>query len=212
MYLFNNRIAAINKNYNLAWAFNENYLDLQKEGKAITMASSALAGGNVYSAIFDRELFEIHNRVGHPKITSFYNPGTLEMERLLTCFTLYGMSLYHNSLWFIDPSAVGIDSATLDTRSGSKAANPGDIVEIYVDSVTATTGKYADKFGTFSLQPETVTSQDTYIDPDSGELFIGKDETGADVGAGDNNKYIRAYWYSHLDANVYAEILIKINQ
>ena len=210
-YLFNNRINALNSNYNLAWAFNEAYLDLKKDGRAISMDSKGLAGGNVYAAIFDKTFFEIHNRIGHPRVTSFMNPATLAMNRILTCFTLYGMNLFANSAWFIAPSAVGIESMTLDTRSGSKNANPGDVVEIYVDSVTATSGKYADKFGKFQLHDVTVTDPDTYVDPDSGELYLGKNETGVELD-GLEGKYVRVYCFSHLDENVYGEILIKINQ
>lgn len=210
-YLFNNRINALNENYNLAWAFNEQYLDLKKDGRAIVMDSKALADGAIYAAVFDRTAFEIHNRVGHPRVTAFFNPATLEDERILTCFTLFGMNLFANSAWFIDPNKVGIEAMTLATRSGSTNANPGDVVEIYVDSITATSGKYADKFGKFQLHDVTVTDPNTYIDPDSGELYLGANETGVELD-GLEGKYVRAYCFSHLDENVYGEILIKINQ
>ena len=205
-YLFNNRIDALNKNYNLAWAFNEQYLDLKKDGKAIVMDSKALADGAIYAAIFDRTLFEIHNRVGHPRVTAFFNPTTLEDERILTCFTLFGMNLFANSAWFIDPTKVGITSAELSVVGGVRA-NRGDVKEIFVSGIETDTGKYGDKFGTFSLTT-TPTDSDTYIDPESGELYIGANESGETF---DNNKVLKVLWTSHLDDTVTAEVAVYLN-
>lgn len=202
MYLFNNRISALNKVYNLAWAFNESYLELEAKGRSITMSSEALAGGNVYSAIFDNKLFEIHNRIGHPKITSFYNPGTLAMDRLLTCFTLYGMNLFQNSVWFIDPSV--IDSAptlTISERDGSAYVDAGTIKEMYVDSLTVSSGKYFDKFGKWSVSGG--SDPDTAIDELSGELSVGANEASSTV--------LTVTFTSHLDSNVTATATVTVN-
>lgn len=213
IYLFNNRIMSLNSNYNLAWAYNEQFLDLKKDGRAISMKSDGLAGGNVYAAVFDRAAFEIHNRVGHPRVTGFFNPGTLENERILTCFTIFGMNLFANSVWFIDPSAIGFDAttpATLSTRDGSVNANLGEVKEVYVSAIKADTGKYADKFGKFSITGN--TSDDTYIDPDSGELYIAKDEEGTEgTGADAGSYFITVTWTSHLDNTVTATLAIKLN-
>lgn len=201
-YFFNNRINALNNNYNLAWAFNENYLDLKKDGRAISMDSKGLADGAIYAAIFDRTLFEIHNRIGHPRVTSFFNPGTLEDERILTCFTLYGMNLFANSAWFIDPNKVATTfGATLATVDGSTNANRGEIKEIRVDALTdVPSGLYADKFGKFTVSGN--ASADTVIDEDSGELSISKDETATSL---------TVTWTSHLNAEVTATINIAVN-
>ena len=209
-FLLNTDLDALNQVYNLPWAFNKDYLEMKSEGEAIVMGSSALASGNVFAMMFDRDFFQIRDRVNHPRFTSFFNPGTLSQNRFLTCFTVLSLAFFANACAFIDANAVGIDAMTLATRSGSTAANPGEVVEVYVDSVTATSGKYADKFGKFQLHDVTVTSQDTYIDPDSGELFLGKDETGVELD-GLTGKYVRVYCFSHLDENVYGELLIKIN-
>ena len=202
MYLFNNRISAMNKVYNLAWAFNERYVDLEEKGRAITMASDALAGGNVYSAIFDDKLFEIHNRIGHPKITSFYNPGTLSMDRLLTCFTLYGMNLFQNSVWFIDPSVVDTSpTLTISERDGSAYVDAGTIKEMYVDSLTVSSGKYFDKFGEWSVSGG--SDPDTAIDKLSGELSVGANEASSTV--------LTVTFTSHLDNNVTATATVTVN-
>jgi len=205
-YLFNNRIDALNKNYNLAWAFNEQYLDLKKDGKAIVMDSKALADGAIYAAIFDRTLFEVHNRVGHPRVTAFFNPTTLEDERILTCFTLFGMNLFANSAWFIDPEKVGISGGELDVVGGDNA-NRGDVKEIFVSAIEAEEGKYADKFGTFSLVT-TPTDSNTYIDPESGELFIGANENGEASG---DDRVLQVRWTSHLNSNLTVDKMIKLN-
>jgi len=213
IYLFNNRIMSLNSNYNLAWSYNKEYLDLKKDGRAISMKSDGLADGAIYAAVFDSAAFEIHNRVGHPRVTGFFNPGTLENERILTCFTIFGMNLFANSIWFIDPTKVGFAAsnyATLDTRDGSANANLGEIKEIYVKSVKAATGKYVDKFGKFSITGN--TSNDTYIDEDSGELYIAKDEEGTEgTGADAGSYFITVTWTSHLDNTKTATKAIKLN-
>lgn len=209
-FLLNTDLDALNQVYNLPWAFDKSYLEMKSEGEAIVMGSGALAGGNVYSLMFDRDFFQIRDRVNHPRFTSFFNPGTLAQNRFLTCFTVLSIAFFANACAFIAPSAVGIASAEIDTRDGSTAANPGDVVELYVKSVTAASNKYADKFGKWSLNNESVTSADTYIDADSGELVLGKDETGITY-QGYTGKYVQAVWTSHLDNTVTADILIKIN-
>lgn len=209
-FLLNTEMDALNETYNLPFAFNKQYLELRSEGEAVVMGSSALAGGNVYAMMFDRDFLQIRDRVNHPRFTSFFNPATLAQNRFLTCFTVMSIAFFANAVAFIAPSAVGISAMELKTRSGSTNANPGDVVEVYVDSVTATEGKYADKFGKFKLQEGSTTSADTYIDEGSGELFLAKDETGVTMD-GLTGKYVRVYCFSHLNEEVHGELLIKIN-
>lgn len=208
-FLMNTDMDALNEVYNLPFAFNQDYLQLKSEGQAIVMGSEGL--GDVYAMMFDRDFLQIRDRVNHPRFTSFFNPGTLSQNRFLTCFTVLSVSFFSNAVAFVDPSKVGIASATVALRNGATAANKGEEVEAYVSAVTATSGKLADKFGTWSFNAASVTSNKTTIDPDSGVIVIGEDETGIEF-QGYTGKYIQAVWTSHLDANVTADMLIKINQ
>lgn len=204
-FLLNTDLDALNQVYNLPWAFDKSYLEMKSEGEAIVMGSGALAGGNVYAMMFDRDFFQLRDRVNHPRFTSFFNAGTLSQNRFLTCFTVMSLAFFANAVAFIEPDVIGFDSttpATLDTRDGSDHANLGEVKEIYVKAIKADTGKYADKFGKFSLG--THTSDDTHVDEDSGELFIGKDEAG-------DSGVLTVTWTSHLDSTVTAEIEITLN-
>ena len=205
-FLLNTDLDALNEVYNLPWAFNKSYLEMKSEGEAIVMGSGALSGGNVYALMFDRDFFQIRDRVNHPRFTSFFNPGTLSQNRFLTCFTVLSVAFFANACAFVAPSAVGIDSATVATRDGSNSADLGTVKEMYISSVTADTGKLADKFGKWSISGN--TSDNTTIDEDSGELFIDANETGT---LDDGNYYITVTWTSHLDGNVTATKAIKLN-
>lgn len=208
-FLLNTDLDALNQVYNLPWAFNKDYLEMKSEGEAIVMGSSALASGNVFAMMFDRDFFQIRDRVNHPRFTSFFNPGTLSQNRFLTCFTVLSLAFFANACAFIDSSKIGYDAttpATLATRNGSDHANLGEVVEMYVKAIKADTGKYADKFGKWSVSGK--TSNDTYIDEDSGELFIASDEAGTTSG---NDQVLTVTWTSHLDSNVTATYTITLN-
>lgn len=212
-FLLNTDMDALNQVYNLPWAFDKSYLEMKSEGEAIVMGSGALASGNVYAMMFDRDFFQLRDRVNHPRFTSFFNAGTLAQNRFLTCFTVMSIAFFANAVAFIAPSAVGFagsNYAAIDTRDGSANANLGEIKEIYVKSVKADTGKYVDKFGKFSITGN--TSNDTYIDEDSGELYIAKDEEGTEgTGADAGSYFITVTWTSHLDNTKTATKAIKLN-
>ena len=205
-FLMNTELDALNQTYNLPFAFNKNYLEMRAEGDAIVMGSGALSGGNVYAMMFDRDFFQIRDKVNHPRFTSFFNPATLAQNRFLTCFTVLSIAFFANACAFVAPSAVGIDSATLATRDGSDNADLGTIKEMYVASVTADTGKLADKFGKWSVSGN--TSNNTHIDKDSGELYIDANERGT---LSSGSHYLTVTWTSHLDNSVTATKAIKLN-
>lgn len=208
-FLMNTDMDALNEVYNLPFAFNQDYLKLKSEGQAIVMGSEGL--GDVYAMMFDRDFFQIRDRVNHPRFTSFFNPATLSQNRFLTCFTVLALSFFSNAVAFVDPSKIaGSATITLATRDGSTSANPGEEKEIYVSQLQ-TNGGLFDKFGRYQLHADTVTSSATKIDPDSGVLVIGDDETGVELD-GLTGKYIRVYMFSHLNEEIYGELLIKINQ
>lgn len=212
-FLMNTEMDAMNEVYNLPFAFNQDYLKLKNEGEAIVMGSEGL--GAVYAMMFDRDFMQLRDRVNHPRFTSFFNPATLSQNRFLTCFTVLGLSFFSNAVAFIAGDNVGFSSGTLATRDGSTAANPGDTKEIYVSSITPESGKYFDKFGTYHVDSTFATSADTKIDPETGVLTIGKDETGTEED-GMTGKYLSIYWTSHLtdesdEPLATVQMYIKIN-
>lgn len=202
-FLTNTDLDALAETYALPWAFNKQFIELRSEGEAVVMGSSALAGGHVYSMMFDRDFFQIRDKVNFPKFTSFFNPATLSQNRFLTVMTIMSISFFSNAIAFIDPTVIDdAFTATLDTRDGSDHANLGDYKEVYVKSITTANGKYADKFGKWSITGN--TSNDTKIDEDSGELVIGKDETGT-------SGKITVVWTSHLNNSITATKDITLN-
>ena len=205
-FLLNTDLDSLNQVYNLPWAFNKSYLEMKSEGTAVVMGSKALANGKVFAMMFDRDFFQMRNRVNHPRFTSFFNQGTLAQNRFLTCFTILSIAFFANACAFIDPEAVGISSATVATRDGSDNADLGTVKEMYISSITAASNKYADKFGKWSISGN--TSANTVIDEDSGELFIDANEAGTESGG---SYYVTVTWTSHLDSTVTATKAIKLN-
>lgn len=199
-FLMNTDMDALNEVYNLPFAFNKDYLELKSEGEAIVMGSEGL--GDVYSMMFDRDFFQIRDRVNHPRFTSFFNPATLSQNRFLTCFTVLSLAFFANAVAFVDPSKIASSvTATLASRDGSNAMNPGEEKEIYVAGIQ-TNGGLFDKFGTYSVAGASTLAAGTSIDPDSGVLTIGE---------GEQNTAVTVTWTSHLDPSVTATIQITIN-
>lgn len=201
---------AISETYSLAWAFNKSYLDLEEGGRAITVARDSIADGKVYALYADRLAFEIRNIIGFPKTVSQYFGNTLTLKRWLHYWALYTISFFNNIVAFADSDNVGISAATVALKSGLTALNKGAKDKAIVTSITAASNKIADKFGTWSFNTDTVTSTATTINPVTGELQVGADETGIEI-QGYTGKYIQVVWTSHLDDQVTADMLIKIN-
>lgn len=193
-------VEAVTDTYALAWAFNKSLLELKKDGNFITMAKDAIAGGSVYSMYVDRYAFEIREIVGFPKVAQQYFGNTLTSKRWLHYWCLYTMSFFNNAVAFIKPADVAITSATLATDDGVTALDNGATAWVKVASIVTPSGKYADKFGTFTISGN--VSNDTMIDAESGKLVIGKDETAESV---------TVTWTSHLDNSVTATLSITLN-
>lgn len=201
---------AITETYSLAWAFNKSYLDLEEGGRAITVARGSLADGKVYAIYADRLAFEIRNIIGFPKTVSQYFGNTLSLKRWLHYWALYTISFFNNVVAFADSDNVGISAATIALKSGLTALNPGARDKAVVTAITAASGKIADKFGTWSFNPDSVTDTTTSINPVTGEINLGANETGIAFD-GYTGKYVQVVWTSHLDNSVTADILVKIN-
>lgn len=201
-------VEAVTDVYSLAWAFNKSLLELKKDGNFITMAKDALAGGSVYAMYADRYAFEIREITGFPKVAQQYFGNTLTSKRWLHYWCLYTMSFFNNVAAFIKPADVALTSATLATEDGSSAVNTGESVWVKVASIVTPNGKYADKFGEFTVSgldasddPVAVASG-TMIDAYSGKLIVAPNETAAKL---------VVTWTSHLDATKTATISITVN-
>ncbi len=190
---------AVLETYALPWAFHEDYLSLEKDGQGIVTKSGAF--GPVHTIYADRLAFEIHPVIGFPKMREFYNGSTLTLKRWLHYWAVYAMSFFNNVIAFAPTASIGIEAATIGTLDGSLNANRGGRVVNIVKTITATEGKIADKFGTWTIAGG--NSDDTVIGSDSGVLEIGKDETA---------EYITVTWTSHIDPEVTATQRITINQ
>lgn len=229
-FLMNTDMDALNEVYNLPFAFNQDYLKLKSEGQAIVMGSEGL--GDVYAMMFDRDFFQIRDRVNHPRFTSFFNPSTLAQNRFLTCFTVLSVAFFANCVAFVDPEKVISDGTGVVFGLGARdrdlidvyydeeerrgiAANPGEEVEIYVRDVRSTTTQLFDKFGTYEIiavtESPAKTDAHTSIDPDSGVLTIGADEQGYTLPSTDGH-YICVQWTSHLNEAYKARLFVKINR
>lgn len=204
-FLVNTDLDALNQVYNLPWAFDKSYLEMKSEGDVITMGSSSLADGKIYSMLFDKDFMQIRDKVGFPKFTSFFNPGTLTQNRFLTVMSVLSVAFFANATAFIDPS--NIDTAAtvaLDVRDGSDHADRNTVKEMYVKTVTLSdNSKLFDKFGTWSVSG--ATDVNTSIDEYSGELTIGATEAGT-------SGKVTVTWTSHLNSNITATKEITINQ
>lgn len=189
---------AVLETYALPWAFHEDYLSLEKDGQGIVTKSGAF--GAVHTIYADRFAFEIHPVIGFPKMREFYNGSNLTLKRWLHYWAVYAMSFFNNALAWAPADSIGIQAATIGTLDGSLNANRGGSVINVVKTVTASAGKIADKFGTWTITGN--NSNKTVIGAESGVLEIGSDETAA---------RITVTWTSHIDEDVTATQNITVN-
>ena len=194
-----NETGATMDTYALAWAFNKSFVELTENGQGINVKSDSF--GDVYALYADREFFEIHNILGFPKTAQQYFGNSLQLKRWLHYWTLYAVSFFSNAIAFIPPASIGITAATLDTPDTIKAFNKGTYGKAIVKTITTASGKYGDKYGTFSISGNNSTK--TVIDPVSGKFEIGEDETATSL---------TVTWTSHLDNTVTANMTLTINQ
>ena len=194
-------VIATNANYNLAFAFNKNYLDLLEKGQLIKLSSRGLADKRVYGIYTDKDYFRINNVNGFPKLKVWENGQNLEEKRWLHNWKMVAFSYASNAIAFVDPADVGVDSVQLKDEDGLTASTvkAGKFKKLALPIVTPVTGKLADCFVEYTLAG--ATSANTRICED-GHIYIGKDET---VGG-----TITITAASHLDKNKTAVYTITV--
>lgn len=196
------KVASVADVYSLSFMFNKQLADLREDGLFMEMSSKGLSDGRVYAVYMDTDALQIRNFIGFPISTMEFFGNTLTEKRWLHTKVMYNLNYFANMMAFADPSDVGITAATLKTRSGSVNVNKGEKLQVLVDTITAESGKLADKFGKFEI--ENATDDTTRIDENSGYMVVGKNESGS------GNK-IKVKWTSHLNSSVTAEIELTIN-
>lgn len=184
-------VIATQNNYNLAWAFNRNYLDLFNKGQIIATDSDGLADNKVFAIYTDTDFFRIHMVKGFPILKSWENGDNLEEKRWLHNWKMINFSYASNALCFVEPDDIGVETVELLDTDGNKASTvaKGKFLQLALPKVTPTEGKLADCFVTYSISGNKSTG--TRIDQD-GTLYIAEDETA---------KTITITGVSHLDTS-----------
>ena len=184
-------VIATQNNYNLAWAFNKNYLDLFERGQIIATDSDGLADNKVFAIYTDTDFFRIHMVKGFPILKTWENGDNLEEKRWLHNWKMINFSYASNAIAFVEPENVGVETVEILDTDGNKASTvkKGKFLQLAIPKVTATEGKLADCFVTYSISGQ--TSKGTRIDQD-GTLYIAGDETA---------KTITITGVSHLDSS-----------
>lgn len=173
-------VVAVQNNYNLAWAFNRNYLDLFNKGQIIATDSDGIAENRVFAIYTDTDFFRIHNVQGFPILKTWENGDNLEEKRWLHSWKMVNFSYASNAVAFVEPSNVGVKSVELlDVNGNTKSTvKKGKFLQLALPKVTPVDGKLADCFVTFSISGN--TSDKTKVGQD-GTIYIAEDETATTI-------------------------------
>lgn len=184
-------VIATQNNYNLAWAFNKNYLDLFNKGQIIATDSDGIADNRVFAIYTDTDFFRIHNVKGFPILKNWENGDNLEEKRWLHSWKMINFSYASNAVAFVEPTNIGVETVELLDVNGKteSTVKKGKFLQLALPKVTPTDGKLADCFVTYTISGQ--TSKNTRIDQD-GTLYVADDETA---------KTITITGVSHLDTS-----------
>jgi hypothetical protein len=173
-------VLATQNNFNLAWAFNRSFLEMDKNGQIIALDSDGLAGNKVFAVYTDTDFFRIHNVKGFPILKSWENGDNLEEKRWLHSWKMINFSYASNAIAFVAPEDVGVESVELLDADGNNAGtcSKGRFLQLALPKVTAATDKLADCFVTYSIAG--ASSATTRIDAD-GTLYVAEDETATEI-------------------------------
>lgn len=173
-------VIATQNNYNLAWAFNRNYLDLFNKGQIIATDSDGMADNKVFAIYTDTDFFRIHNVKGFPIIKNWENGDNLEEKRWLHSWKMINFSYASNAVAFVEPANIGVEAVELLDNDGKTASTvkKGKFLTLALPKVTPTEGKLADCFVTYAISGQ--TSKSTRIDQD-GTLYVADDETATTI-------------------------------
>lgn len=173
-------VIATQNNYNLAWAFNRQYLDLYEKGQIIATDSDGFADNRVFMIYTDTDFFRIHNVKGFPILKQWENGDNLEEKRWLHNWKMVNFSYASNALCFVEPKDIGVAKVEILDKEGKKAGTvkKGHFLQLALPKVTPEDGKLADCFVTYTIAG--AQSPHTRIDQD-GTLWVSADETAATI-------------------------------
>lgn len=173
-------VIATQNNYNLAWAFNRQYIDLLNKGQIIALDSQAIAGDKIFCVYTDTDFFRIHMVKGFPKLKTWENGDNLEEKRWLHNWKMVNFSYASNAVGFAEPEDIGVQSVELMDKKGatSSTVKKGKWLQLDMPKVTPIPGKIADCFCNYTLTG--ANSKLTRIDQD-GTIYVSKDETATEL-------------------------------
>lgn len=173
-------VIATQNNYNLAWAFNRQYLDLLNKGQIIALDSNAIAGNRVFAMYTDTDFFRIHMVKGFPKLKVWENGENLEEKRWLHNWKMVNFSYSSNAVGFVEPEDIGVQTVEIIDKQGKTAGTvkKGKWFQLDLPKVTPIEGKLADCFVDYTMTG--ATSKLTRIDQD-GTIYVSKDETAGEL-------------------------------
>lgn len=173
-------VLATNNSYNLAWAFNRQYLDLYEKGQIIATDSDGFADNRVFMIYTDTDFFRIHNVKGFPILKQWENGDNLEEKRWLHNWKMVNFSYASNALCFVEPKDIGVAKVEILDKEGKKASTvkKGHFLQLALPKVTPEEGKLADCFVNYTIAG--AQSPHTRIDQD-GTLWVSSDETGSTI-------------------------------
>lgn len=173
-------VIAVQNNYNLAWAFNRNYLDLFQKGQIIPVDSDGLADNRVFAIYTDTDFFRIHMVRNFPMLKKWENGDNLEEKYWLHNWKMVNFSYASNALCFVEPANIGVKSVEILDTDGNKKSTvkKGKFLQLALPKVTPEDGKLADCFVDYTITGQ--TSKGTRIDQD-GTLYIAEDETATTI-------------------------------
>lgn len=173
-------VIAVQNNYNLAWAFNRQYLDLFNKGQIIAVDSDGFADNRVFMIYTDSDFFRIHMVKGFPILKAWENGDNLEEKRWLHNWKMVNFSYASNALCFVEPANIGVESVEILDYNGNKASEVGvgKFLQLALPKVTPVDGKLADCFVTYEISGQ--ASKNTRIDQD-GTLWVASDETADSI-------------------------------
>lgn len=193
-------VIATQNNYNLAWAFNRQYIDLLNKGQIIALDSQAIADNRVFCVYTDTDFFRIHMVKGFPKLKNWENGENLEEKRWLHNWKMVNFSYASNALGFVEPEDIGVQSVEIIDKKGNTASSvgKGKWLQLDMPKVTPVDGMLADCFVNYAMAGN--TSKNTRIDQD-GTVYIATDETASTI---------TITGTSHLDSTKSADYTITV--
>lgn len=195
-------VISVLNSYNLAWAYNRQYLDLLNAGQMIELDSNGLAGNKAFAMFTDTDFFRIHNVKNFPILKTWENGENLEEKKWLHNWKMINFSYASNAVCFVEPKHIGIEKIELFDKDGntSSTIKQGKFKQLALPKVTATADKLADCFCNYTISGN--SSNDTRVDQD-GTIYIAKDET---IGGS-----LTVTATSHLDNNITSSYNITVS-